>query len=127
MFFRRKDSGSGREFRTGDPATNGARRNRYTRIVANSLALAHIAASHDVEFPVLFSEPDRRGNADAGFAERGERYVFLISNFRGNLTWHKRTRSVQVSHLIGSLSSVVRSERRRLLPSCHLCYKPEHA
>jgi hypothetical protein len=88
MIFRRKNARSRGEFRPSDLSTNGAWRNRYTRIVANPLTLAHVAARHHVKFAVLFSEPDRSGNADAGFAERSERYVFLTSNLRGNLTRH---------------------------------------
>ena len=127
MIFRGKDARRRGEFRPGDLATNGAWRKRDPRIIPHSLTLAHVAARHNVKFAVLLSEPDWSGDADARFAERSERYVLLTSNSRWNLTWHNWYRSVQVSQMNRSLSSVVRSQRRRLLPSCHLCYKPEHA
>lgn len=89
MFFRRKNARRGGELRAGHLASNRAGSDRHFWIVANTFRLTHIAARHHVQLAVILTEPDRRCDAQAVFAKRLQRNIFLIRNGMGNLTRHE--------------------------------------
>ena len=64
-----QDAGCGRKFRAGDFSTNGAGRDANFRMVANSLELSHIAASHDIQAVICLDKPDRSRYASSIPAE----------------------------------------------------------
>jgi len=82
--FDRQDAGRGRKFRAGDFSANRAGSDFDLRIIADALDLAELAVRHEVEFVALFREPDGCGDGDSGFAEGGERDVFLSVDRTGD-------------------------------------------
>jgi hypothetical protein len=127
MLLRRQDLRRCCELRAGDFSAYRTRRHAHLRIVADPLRLPHVAASHHVELAVLFTKPHRSGDAHAVLAKCRQRNVFLIVDrlwYLARHTLHPR-RSASSPPLW--LSSLVQNCRRGLLPSLHLCYKPEHA
>jgi hypothetical protein len=89
VFFRRKNARGGRELRTGHLASNRARSDCHFWIVANTFRLPHIAARHHVQLATILTEPDRCRDAQAVFAKRLQRNIFLIRNGMGNLARHE--------------------------------------
>src|SRR6202007_1014138 len=87
-FVRRENAGGGRELRSGDFSPHVAGRDLHFRIVTDALALAHVAASHDVELAIVFAEPDRSSNSGAVFTERRQRNVLLAMDFVRNQSTH---------------------------------------
>ena len=57
-FLRGKDAGSGRELRSLDFSTHGARRNLTLGVVADAFVFTRVAARHNVKFAVVLAEPD---------------------------------------------------------------------
>lgn len=76
----RQNSGSRLKLRSCNFAAKRAGGNLYPRVVADPLVFAGIAASHDVEFFVSFSEPDRGRNGNAAFAEGSKQEIFVSAN-----------------------------------------------
>jgi hypothetical protein len=72
------------EFRTGDFATHGTGRDFDPRIVADALALSQFTVRHEVQFVVVFGEPDGRVHGHATLAKRGEADVSLAMDFGGD-------------------------------------------
>lgn len=102
-----KDAGGGGKFGPGDFAANGARRDADLRIVAQALGFAGIAAGHDVELAVAFSEPDGSGDRRSRFAESGEGKVFLAGD--GRRDGHRKIVSLQDRDWWRSLHTNTRS------------------
>ena len=73
----RKDASGGGKIGAGDFAADGAGRDAHVGIVAQALIFARVTAGHEVELAVVLSKPDGRWDRNAGFAEGGERNVFL--------------------------------------------------
>ena len=72
------------EFRTGDFATHGTGRDFDSRIVAHALAFSQFTVRHEVQFVVIFGEPDGRVDGDATLSKRGEADVSLAMDFGGD-------------------------------------------
>jgi len=135
----RQDSRRRGELRAGHLSANGARGYLHLRIIANPLGLSHIAARHHIEMAVVLAEPDGRGNRDSGLAKCREGDVFLIVNGGWNLAGHGDIVSIEPGECMVSLGMVAGTPGRdlpagmigmvlpALLPSRHMCYKPEHA
>jgi len=67
---------------------NCAGSNRYLRIVANALRLAHFAERHHVKIVAIFSKPYRRWNLHPALAKRAERDVFLSADLGRDCVGH---------------------------------------
>lgn len=76
------------EIGASDLAAHSAGSNADLRIIADALALAHVAASHDVEPVALFAEPDGRTHSGAILAEGGERDVLVAADLGGDWICH---------------------------------------
>ena len=79
--FGREYSRCGRELRTGNFASDGAGRDSHLGIIPDALVLPGIAASHHVEFVVLFSKPHRSGYGVPTLAKGGKANIFLALDF----------------------------------------------
>jgi hypothetical protein len=79
--FGREYSRCGRELRTGNFASDGARRDSHLGIIPDALVLPGIAASHHVKFVVLFSKPHRSGYGGPALAKGGKANIFLALDF----------------------------------------------
>lgn len=84
--FRGQEADSSGEFQASDFSTDGAGRDRDSRIVANALALSSFAIRHEAEFAVVFRKPDWSVDGDAILAEGGKADIALALNFAGD--WH---------------------------------------
>src|SRR5580693_8370152 len=71
----------GHELRTGNFASDGARRDSHLGIIPDALVLPGIAASHHVKFVVLFSKPHRSGYGGPALAKGGKANIFLALDF----------------------------------------------
>src|SRR5580704_18255757 len=79
--FGREYSRCGRELRTGNFASDGARRGSHLGIIPDALVLPGIAASHHVKLVVLFSKPHRSGYGGPVLAKGGKANIFLALDF----------------------------------------------
>ena len=82
--FRWQDAGGCGEFWAGDFSTNGAGSDLDLRVVADALVFSGFAASHEVEFVVVFGKPDGRVYGGTTFSESGEADVTLAMDFSGD-------------------------------------------
>src|SRR5580692_8872826 len=71
----------GRELRTGNFASDGARRDSHLGIIPDALILPGIAASHHVKLVVLFSKPQRSGYGGPALAKASKASIFLALDF----------------------------------------------
>ena len=112
-----KDPRQRGKFRPGYSPAYGARRDRYLRVVANALGLAHVAAGHDVKTGAVFSKPCRRGDLGAILTEGGERNVFPAAQGGGDCSGHARiVAATEPCHDFGPMVSgmwLARVVRRR--------------
>ena len=83
-----QDVGGCGRLRPGDLSADRAGRNPHLRIVANPFGFAHVAARHDVEPAIFFSEPHWSSDGGAVLAEGFEGNIFLTLNRCGYGTLH---------------------------------------
>ena len=82
--FDRQNARRGRKFRSGDFPADRAGSDFHLRVISNPLHLAKLAARHKNKLVALLGEPDRCVDRRPGFAERGERNIFLSVNRSGD-------------------------------------------
>lgn len=70
-----------RELRTGNFASDGARRDSHLGIIPDALVLPGIAASHHVKLVVLFSKPYRSGYGGPALANGVKANIFLALDY----------------------------------------------
>src|SRR5580693_4222594 len=77
----------GHELRTGNFASDVARRDSHLGIIPDALVLAGIAASHHVKLLILFSKPHRSGYGGPALAKGGKANIFLAPDYGRD--WHR--------------------------------------
>ena len=80
-----QNAGGCGEFGAGDFSADGAGGDFDLWVVADALAFSRFAVGHEVEFVVIFGEPDRRGDGDAAFSESCQADVALALDFWGDI------------------------------------------
>jgi hypothetical protein len=111
VLFRWQDASGCRELRSCNLSPDGAGRYFHLGIVANAFRLAHVTTSHHIKLAAIFSEPDGSRNAHTGFAERGQRNVFLACNGRRGLACHAFIVGVFGRKVVNMVSTFAKAAR----------------